>query len=167
MTDSPFFSHRLPALLAEVVDMYRAGGRGLAGLGDDELDAQFLAVFRGYAADQADQARFRALNDVAAEYVLRRRSAPIELVARELVSFVDLPGYEERLPLVLLAFGQFLVIPGLGMLLQLSASAEVEACDRWPERDKDPEGWQRKYEAWQDEREAGQREFRWLLGLPS
>src|SRR6516162_6665936 len=103
--------------------MYRAGGRGLAGLGDDELDAQFLAVFRGYAADQADPTRFRALNDVAAEYVLRRRSAPIELVARELVSFVDLSGYEERLPLVLLAFGQFLVIPGLGMLLKLSAAA--------------------------------------------
>jgi hypothetical protein len=167
LTDSAFFSHRLPALLAEVIDMYRASGRGLAGLEEDELDAQFLAAFRAYAAEQADPARFRAINDVAAEYVLRRRSAPIELVARELVSFVDLPGYEERLPLVLLAFGHFLVIPGFGMLLQLSGAAEVEACDRWPERDKDPEGWQRKYEAWQDEREAGQREFRWLLGLPS
>jgi hypothetical protein len=68
-----FWNQRVPELLDEIVGMYRADGRALAGLEDDELDASFVDTVDAYIADPRTPARFRAVNDVAAEYVLRRR----------------------------------------------------------------------------------------------
>jgi hypothetical protein len=134
-----FLDHRLPALLQEAVDMYRTSGRQHGELGDELLDAEFCAAFRAYAGDAARSGTSnRRLNDVASEYVLRRRSAPIETVARDLVWFIELPGYEDRLPLVLLAFGRIMCIPALGMLLRLESDRHDD---------------------------ASQADFDWLLGL--
>ena len=77
-----FWNQRVPELLDEIVGMYRADGRALAGLADDELDASFVDTVDAYIADPRTPARFRAFNDVAAEYVLRRRAAPVLRVVR-------------------------------------------------------------------------------------
>jgi hypothetical protein len=153
--NSPFLEHRVPELLDEVVAMYRAAGRPLASLTEGDLDAHFVDTVEAYIADPRNPARFRAVNDVAAEYVLRRRAAPGERVVRlkegaeiagnqphkpKLVVWLDrLPGYEDLdLPMVVLAFGRQAVIPALGAILQ------PEGSDRW------------------DKGDSG--EFRWLLG---
>jgi hypothetical protein len=145
---SPFFDHRVPALLAEVVEMYKGAGRRHGGLGDDELAAEFQAAFEAYAAAQGDREQSRRLNDVAAEHVLRRRDAPLKLVAGRLVSVVSIPGYEKKLPAVLLAFGRVMCIPFLGMVVMLHDE------DEWSEASR-------------KRRAAEQADFRWLLGLPA
>ena len=77
-----FLEHRVPELLDEVVGMYRAAGRPLASFTDDALDASFVETVEAYIANPRNPARFRAVNDLAAEYVLRRRDAPILRVMR-------------------------------------------------------------------------------------
>ena len=57
-----FLKHRVPALLDEVVAMYRAAGRPLASLTDDALDASFVDTVEAYIADPRTPARFRAVN---------------------------------------------------------------------------------------------------------
>ena len=168
-----FFEHRVPELLDEIVRMYRAADRPLARLTDDELDVSFVDTVQAYIADPRTPARFRAVNDVAAEYVLRRRNAPVEQavrlkeeaplkkinLGRKLVAFIDIPTYENHLPLVVLAFGRFAVIPAVGAILTPEGS------------DDDPPSWDKltgpelerakeRSRKWRDERHA---EFEWLL----
>jgi hypothetical protein len=126
---SPFFDQRLPALLAEVVRMYEGAGRPLAGIGDDELDAQFLTEFAAYAAHPGDRAQSRALNDVAAEYVLRHRDAPLHQTFDRIAALIAMPGYERR-PAVLLAFGRASCIPARGAVLMLRYDDEFSAAAR-------------------------------------
>ena len=168
-----FLEHRVPELLDEIVGMYRAADRPLARLTDDELDVSFVDTVQAYIADPRTPARFRAVNDVAAEYVLRRRNAPVEQavrlkeeaplkkinLGRKLVAFIDIPTYENHLPLVVLAFGRFAVIPAVGAILTPEGS------------DDDPPSWDKltgpelerakeRSRKWRDERHA---EFEWLL----
>ena len=119
---SPLFDHRVPELLTEAVALYENRGREFGDLGDDELAAQFRAAFRAYAGDYDNPDMSRPVNEVAAEYTLRRRDAPLDLVISELASWTDIPGYERQLPVVLLAFGHILCIPALGMLLALKTA---------------------------------------------
>jgi hypothetical protein len=167
--------HRVPALLDEIVGMYRGAGRPLALLADDELDASFFDTVEAYIADPRTPARFRAVNDVAAEYVLRRRDAPVERVVRlkeeteieainqphkhKLAVFLMIPRYEDILPMVVLAFGRYGAIPGLGAIFLPEGSDKYPAS--WdnltgPERERAVERWRN----WRDERHA---EFEWLL----
>jgi hypothetical protein len=174
---SPFLEHRVPELLDEVVAMYRAAGRPLAPLTDGDLDTHFTDMVAAYIGDPRNPARFRAVNNVAAEYVLRRREAPATRVVRlkegpeaeanqphkpKLAVFLGkLPGYEALgLPMVVLAFGRYAVIPALG------AIAEPEGSEEKP-RDWNSTGveMERAKEQWRQERDAHQAEFRWLLGL--
>jgi hypothetical protein len=170
-----FLKHRVPALLDEVVAMYRAAGRPLASLTDDALDASFIDTVEAYIADPRAPARFRAVNDVAAEYVLRRRHAPVEQVVRLkegteikaidqphkrklLVLLDDLPGHE-NLPMIVLAFGRYGTIPGLGAIFS------PEGSDKYPPSwDKltgpELERAKERSRKWRDERHA---EFEWLL----
>ena len=170
-----FLEHRVPELLDEVVGMCRAAGRSLAWLADDELDARFVDTVEAYIAEPRTPARFRAVNDVAAEYVLRRRDAPVEQVVRlkegappetmprrrKLSVFLTRSGYE-TLPMVVLAFGRFGTIPAIGAIFIPDGS------------DEDPPSWdtkltgtelQRASERWRKERDERHAEFRWLLGL--
>ena len=165
--NSPFLEHRVLELLDEVVTIYQAAGRPLASLTDGDLDAHFVDTVEAYIADPRNPARFRAVNDVAAEYVLRSREAPASRVVRlmegteiaatnqphkpKLAVFVGpLPGYEDLgLPMVVLAFGCHALIPAIGAICEPETS--------W---DKDLTG-----ERWRKERDARQAEFRWLLGL--
>ena len=170
-----FLKHRVPALLDEVVAMYRAAGRPLASLTDDALDASFVDTVEAYIADPRTPARFRAVNDVAAEYVLRRRAAPVERVVRlkegtegeaidqphkhKLSVFIAIPGYEDILPMVVLAFGHYGTIPAAGAIFLPAGSDEYPAS--WdkltgPELERAKE----RSRKWRDERHA---EFEWLL----
>jgi hypothetical protein len=109
--------------------------------------------------------------------VLRRRAAPAERVARlkegkEIagnhpdkpklaIMLGELPGYQDlRLPMVILAFGRYAVIPAIG------AIAEPEGSEEKP-RDWNLTGVElaRAKEWWRKERDARQAEFRWVLGL--
>jgi hypothetical protein len=143
---SPFLDHRVPGLLDEVIAMYRVAGCPLASFTDGDLDTHFVNTVEAYIADPRTPVRFRAVNDVAAEYVLRRRSAPAELVVRlkegtektiegyqphrpKLVVFVgELPGYEDLgLPHVVIAFGHYAVIPAIGAIAQPEGSEKMRA----------------------------------------
>jgi hypothetical protein len=170
-----FLEHRVPELLDEIVGMYRAAGRPLARLTDDELDASFIDTVEAYIADPRTPARFRAVNDVAAEYVLRRRDAPVlrvmrlkegteaerinQPLKRKLAAF----GFgrpRDNLPMVVLAFGRYGTIPGLGEIFLPEGSDEYPA-----PRDKiltmaEAQGHNARYRKWRDERAA---EFDWLL----
>jgi hypothetical protein len=147
--NSPFLEHRVPELLDEVVAMYRAAGRPLASLADGDLDAHFVDTVEGYIADPRNPARFRAVNDTAAEYVLRRRAAPAERVVRlkkgteiagnqphkpKLAIFIGLVGPEDQnlpLPMVVLGFGGYAVIPAIGAIAAPEGSEESHAEFRW------------------------------------
>ena len=171
---SPFLEHRVPELLDEVVAMYRAAGRPLASLTDGDLDTHFVDTVEAYIADPRNPARFRAVNDVAAEYVLRRRAAPAERVVRlkegteiagnqphkpKLAVSIGLPGY--GLPLVVLAFGRYAVIPAIGIL---EPEGSEEKPSSWDKNLSEAELGLAK-ERWRKERDERQAEFRWLLGL--
>jgi hypothetical protein len=170
-----FLEHRVPELLDEIVGMYRAAGRPLSSLADDELDASFVDTVEAYIADPRAPPRFRAVNDVAAEYVLRRRDAPILRVMRlkegteaerinqphkrKLAAF----GFgrpRDNLPMVVLAFGRYGTIPGLGEIFL------PEGSDEYPgRRDKiltmaEAQAHYARWRKWRDERAA---EFDWLL----
>ena len=170
-----FLEHRVPELLDEVVGMYRAAGRPLASFTDDALDASFVETVEAYIANPRNPARFRAVNDLAAEYVLRRRDAPILRVMRlkegteaerinqphkrKLVAF----GFgrpRDNLPMVVLAFGRYGTIPGLGEIFL------PEGSDEYPSRrDKiltmaEAQAHNARWRKWRDERHA---EFEWLL----
>jgi len=153
-----FFEHRVPELLDEIVRMYRAADRPLARLTDDELDVSFVDTVQAYIADPRTPARFRAVNDVA---VRLKEEAPLKKInlGRKLVAFIDIPTYENHLPLVVLAFGRFAVIPAVGAILTPEGS------------DDDPPSWDKltgpelerakeRSRKWRDERHA---EFEWLL----
>ena len=174
---SPFLEHRLPELLAEVVAIYRAAGRPLASLTEGDLDTHFVDTVEAYIADPQSPARFRAVNDVAAEYVLRRRAAPAERVVRlkegtEIagnqphkpklaIILGELPGYKNLgLPMVVLAFGRYAVIPAIGAIASPEGSEE-EPID-WNLTGVELE---RAKERWRKEHDAHHAEFRWLLGL--
>jgi hypothetical protein len=162
--NSPFLSTRVPALIDEVVDVYRAAGRPLASLSDQDLDERFVSEVENYIEDPQNAARFRSVNTTAAEYMLRRRAAPVAKVLRlkkgsehearnqphkpKLAVFLDVPSEDYRLPMVVLAFGRFAVIPALG------AIAQPEGSNGKPLRPDTKE----------DEDEL-QREFNWLIGL--
>ena len=168
-----FLKHRVPALLDEVVAMYRAAGRPLASLTDDALDASFVDTVEAYIADPRTPARFRAVNDVAAEYVLRRRAAPVERVVRlkegtegeaidqphkhKLSVFIAIPGYEDILPMVVLAFGHYGTIPAAGAIFSPEGNDEYPAS--W-DKLTGPERAKERSRKWRDERHA---EFEWLL----
>ena len=171
--NSPFLEHRVPQLLEEVVAMYRAAGRLLASLTDADLDAHFVDTVEAYITDPRNPARFRAVNDVAAEYVLRRRDAPIERVVRckeatedeainqpdkrKLSVFIEVPGFENILPMIVLAFGRFGTVPGLGAIFSPEGSDKYPPS--WDKNLTEPE-LKRAKERWRDERHA---EFEWLL----
>jgi len=168
-----FWNQRVPELLDEIVGMYRADGRALAGLADDELDASFVDTVDAYIADPRTPARFRAVNDVAAEYVLRRRAAPVLRVVRlregtedeatnqpdkrKLCAFIVIPGYENILPMVVLAFGRYGTIPGAGAIFLPEGNDEYPAS--W-DKLTGPERAKERSRKWRDERHA---EFEWLL----
>jgi len=173
---SPFFERRVPQLLDEVIDLYRAAGRPLASLADEALDNHFVERVESYIGNPKSPARFRAVNDTAGEYLLRQRDAPIVRVLRlkePLTAAKDWPPnlrpmlakYQPhrpklaviistesarggKLPWVILAFGGFCVIPAL------AAIAMPEGANGKPLRPDTREG-----EAEQ------QRQFDWLLGL--
>ena len=166
---SPFLEHRVPELLDEVVAMYRAARRPLASLTDDDLDAYFADAVEAYIADPRNAARFRAVNDIAAEYVLRRRQAPTERMVRlkeevekepeyaainqphkpKLSLFIPLPGYDLGLPVVVLAFGNFALIPALGICAPEESELSFELSN----------------EQWRKEEAERSAEFSWLLGV--
>ena len=168
-----FFEHRVPELLDEIVRMYRAADRPLARLTDDELDVSFVDTVQAYIADPRTPARFRAVNDVAAEYVLRRRAAPVLRVVRlregtedeatnqpdkrKLCAFIVIPGYENILPMVVLAFGRYGTIPGAGAIFLPEGNDEYPAS--W-DKLTGPERAKERSRKWRDERHA---EFEWLL----
>jgi len=175
---SPFFERRVPQLLDEVIDLYRAAGRPLASLADEALDNHFVERVESYIGNPKSPARFRAVNDTAGEYVLRESAAPIVRVLRlkepltaakdwppnlrpmlakyqphrpKLAVVISVePDEGQRLPWVVLSFGSFAVVPGLGAILR------PEAADRKVHRPDSKEA-----EA------AMQREFNWLIGLPA
>jgi hypothetical protein len=178
---SPFLEHRVPELLDEVVAMYRAAGRLLASLTDDDLDAYFADAVEAYIADPRNPARFRAVNDVAAEYVLRRRAAPVVRVVRlkkgteaaalnqpdkpKLADVIGglIPGAEVfGLPLVVLAFGRYAVIPAIGAIAEPEGSEEEPL--RWDKTMSEVE-LERAKEQWRNARDERHAEFRWLLGV--
>jgi hypothetical protein len=176
---SPFLEHRVPELLDEVVAMYRAAGRPLASLADGDLDAHFVDTIEAYIADPRNPARFRAVNDVAAEYVLRRRAAPAERVVRlkekaEIagnephkpklaIMLGELPGYEDLgLPMVVLAFGRYTVVTAIGAIAYPEGSEEKPTS--W-DKNLSEVKLERAKEQWRKEHDAHQAEFRWLLGL--
>jgi hypothetical protein len=148
--NSPFLEHRVPELLDEVVAMYRAAGRPLASRRDGDLDTHFVDTVEAYIADPRNPARFRAVNDVAAEYMLRRRAAPAMRVVRlkegneiavinqphkpKLAIFIGLVGPEDQnlpLPMVVLAFGGYAVIPAIGAIAAPEGGEESHAEFRW------------------------------------
>ena len=163
---SPFLERRVPQLVDEIIELYRAEGRPLASHTDEDLDARFVECVEAYIADPRDPARFRAVNTTAAEYVLRRRAAPVAKVVRlkrgaehealnqpqrrKLSVFLDVPSLPsgQDLPMVVLAFGQFAVIPAIG------AIAQPEGSNGKPQR---PDS--------KASEEQLQREFNWLIGL--
>ena len=173
---SPFFERRVPQLLDEVIDLYRAAGRPLASLADEALDSHFVERVESYIGNPKSPARFRAVNDTAGEYVLRESAAPIVRVLRlkepltaakdwppnlrpmlakyqphrpKLAVVISVePDEGQRLPWVVLSFGSFAVIPGLG------AIARPESADGKPLRPDSKES-----------EEQLQREFNWLIGL--
>ena len=136
-----FWNERVPALLDEIIGMYRTAGRSLARLTDDELDANFVETVEAYITDPRTPARFCAVNNVAAEYVLRRRGAPFErlwpfqegrvTINQRFRGVIVLPNnlihMVEGLPMVVLAFGRFGTIPAAGIIFTIS--------------DEDPPNW--------------------------
>jgi len=176
---SPFLEHRVPELLDEVVAMYRTAGRPLASLADGDLDAHFVDTVEAYIADPRNPARFRAVNDAAGEYVLRRRAAPAERVVRlkegtEIagnqphkpklaIMLGELPGYANLgLPMVVLAFGRYAVVTAIGAIAYPEGSEEK--LTSWDKNLSEME-LERAKERWRQERDARQAEFRWLFGL--
>ena len=183
--NSPFLEHRVPELLDEVVAMYRAAGRPLASLTDGDLDAYFVDTVEAYIADPRNPARFRTVNDGAAEYVLRRRAAPVERVLRlteeaeedaEIAAInqphkpkltVVIGGLLRRsedldLPMVVLAFGRYAVIPAIGAIA--CPEGNEEELDSWNKNLSEAER-ERANQLWRKERAERDAEFRWLLGL--
>jgi hypothetical protein len=172
-----FLDHRVPELLDEVVAMYRAAGRPLAALTDGDLDAHFVDTVEAYIADPRNPARFRAVNNVAAEYVLRGGEAPVTRVMRlkegkeiegnqpdkpKLCIFIFAGGDPKDLPMVVLAFGCHAVIPALGAIAYPEGSEERPTS--WDKNLSEVELEHAK-ERWRKERDARSAEFDWLLGL--
>ena len=176
---SPFLEHRVLELLDQVVAMYRGAGRPLVSLTDGDLDTHFIDTVEAYIADPRNPARFRAVNDVAAEYVLRQREAPASRVVRlkegtEIagnqphkpklaIMLGELPGYQDlRLPMVILAFGRYAVIPAIGAIA--CPEGNEEELDSWNKNLSEAER-ERANQLWRKERAERDAEFRWLLGL--
>jgi hypothetical protein len=139
---SPEYKARLVGLLREVVEVYKSCGQRHARLTEEELDHEFLSLFRAYAGDRHNRGLCRALNDIAAENILRRRAQPIKKVAAEMVDTCMPARIDDAVkdpPVVLLAFGHVLWSPAIGNVLGL--------------------------DAWEAEQDLNQTEFRWFLGL--
>jgi len=129
--ESPFFSRRLPMLVGETVNMYKADGRPLAPLSADALDDRFRTELLAYAPDQGNRERSRTLNSIAAEYLLRRTRAPIEpefgdyeLVCLTLIGPDRpelLPDLIKAQPFALFTFGRVSAIPALAAICRVRA----------------------------------------------
>ena len=120
----PLWSRRLPSLLREAVELYRADGRKFEAFDGSALDDAFVKAFAAYALKQDDIRRARRVNEITAEYVIRGHAAPIELALKkngyELHTIIGGPrdAAEERaiakLPAVMLAMGHVVWIPQVG-----------------------------------------------------
>src|SRR5262252_8867811 len=119
---NPRFAVYLRKALVSAVEIYRAAVRSLAALDDAALQERFLAAFASWydAGPDGD----RALNEVSAEYLLRKKPAPLELVIDKVCSVIA--GRSEvhknkksldREPLAVIAIGRVLFAPFVGGLL--------------------------------------------------
>jgi hypothetical protein len=107
--------------LVQAVATYRAEGRKLAGLDADALQEAFVAALDAWAASRPDSGR--TLNDVNAEYMVRRQAAPLERMVGVVGCLANGAGGDPPLkslhkePVVVIAVGRILFAPCLGMLM--------------------------------------------------
>jgi hypothetical protein len=105
----------------QTVEHYPADGRKFAGLDDDALRERFVLAFEAWVAtDHPDIGR--TLNAVSAEFLLRRKPAPIERIADKVVKVFegyggDPPKSLDREPVTVIALGRWLFAPFMGSLL--------------------------------------------------
>jgi hypothetical protein len=116
---NPALAVHLRRTLVAAVETYRAGGRKFAGLDGEALQERFIRAFDAWVCGQPDGAL--ALNDAAAEYLLRRKPAPIEQIAGQLGLLLQGCGRDnpnlDREPWVLITLGRLLFAPFMGALL--------------------------------------------------
>jgi hypothetical protein len=124
------FAVYLRRQLVEAVETYRQRGRALADLDDAALQQRFVEAFDAWCRGEADG----ALNDVNAEYLLRRKPAPLEVTTDRLAIVYDGSGGDNpnlnREPRVLVALGRWLFSPFIGALLTAKVEPDEAAVRR-------------------------------------
>jgi hypothetical protein len=116
---NPALAVYLRRQLVQAVETYCRNGRKFAKLDGEALQERFISAFDAWVSGQPDAAL--ALNDAAAEYLLRRRPAPIEQIAGQLGLLLQGSGRAtaaslDREPVVVVSLGRLLFAPFMGSL---------------------------------------------------
>jgi hypothetical protein len=129
---NPLFAVFLRRQLVRAVEAYRKDGRKFARLDGEALQKRFISAFDAWVCGEAGGAL--ALNDVNAEYLLRRKPAPLRLTLDRIAevfagSSRDNPSLA-REPQVLIALGRWLYAPFVGGLLAAKDEPDDAAATR-------------------------------------
>jgi len=129
----PYFNPRFAAYLwgrlRQAGENYQAHGRRFATLDGEALRQRFVLAHKPWSAYPDHTDTGREVNDVSAEYLLRRQDAPVELIAEEVgVTFIgsgwhsrrEMPKALAETPVITIAVGRMLFAPFLGALLTSS-----------------------------------------------
>jgi hypothetical protein len=130
---NPAFATFLRRQLVQAAELYRHRGRELGELDDAALRQRFLEALDSWCRGEADAAL--AFNDVNAEYMIRRKPAPLEVTTDRLVIVFDGTSDDNpnlnREPRVLVAVGQrWLFSPFIGALLTAKDEPDEAAVSR-------------------------------------
>jgi hypothetical protein len=116
---NPALAVYLRRQLTGAVETYQQNGRKFAKLDDEAMQQRFIRAFDAWVSGEPDGAL--ALNDAAAEFLLRRKPAPIAQIADQLGLFLQGCGPDNanlrREPLVVVSLGRLLFAPFMGALL--------------------------------------------------
>jgi hypothetical protein len=77
---NPTLAADLRTRLRQAVESYANRGRRFGGLDDDALRQRFVLAVKAWCTYQTHPDTGREVNDASAEYLLRRKAAPIDLV---------------------------------------------------------------------------------------
>jgi hypothetical protein len=77
---NPAFAAELRTRLRQAIESYVVRGRRFAGLDDGALSRRYVLAVKAWCAHQGHPDVAREVNEVSAEYLLRRKDVPIDLI---------------------------------------------------------------------------------------
>jgi|HubBroStandDraft_3_1064219.scaffolds.fasta_scaffold78727_2 hypothetical protein len=130
---NPAFAVFLRKQLLQAVEIYRHRGRALAELDDAALQQRFVEAFDAWCRGAADGALM--LNDVNAEFLLRRKPAPLKTTTDRVAIVFDGNNGDgnpnlNRKPRVVVALGRWLFSPFIGAVLAATHEPDEVAASR-------------------------------------